>query len=181
MTFFKHWTKKQMARGIVGTVLLVLSVLVYTFISDYEAAKSETLDQATQQIEELRVDHLQQAQNTQSRIDEQLLQSSEEDVLKQDAQFRKDYSAFQVAIVDLVTGAESDTYTDEAKQALTDIGVSSSSLVSAYVPNNDLSSGLLYFIEQPTNVFEFTYTDGVIDTLTHVNTLDTQEIQVENE
>lgn len=181
MTFFKQWTKKQLALGIGLVVVLVLTVVAYTLVTDYEDAKSTALSQVEAQLNDLKIEHRNEAQSTQVRMDEQLLQSSDEGLLTQDAQFRQKYIQLQEAFLALVTAEESDAYVPEASETLIAEGVGSDRIVSLYVDDESVSSGLAYVMGQPTKVFAFTYTDGVIDTFTHVADLDSQQVQIETE
>lgn len=177
---FKKWTKTQVAIGVTLGIVLILSVLVYTFVSDYENAKANTLAQATVEINDLKGKQQQLAQNDQSRIDEQLIQSSQDDVLTKDAQFRQDYRELQQTFLSIVTDDEGDAYTKEVQDAVLKEDIKKTALVSLYVTDNDLHSGMVYYLGQPTHAFHFTYTDGVVTEMEHVNELTTHAVQIED-
>lgn len=181
MTVLKNWTKTQVAIGITLLVVLTLCVLAYTFVTDYENAKQNTLAFAQEQIKDVTANQQTEAMNRQTRLDEQLIQANEENALTTDAQFRQDYQALQQHLMTLVTTDEGEGYTKEAKDAVNAVGVAEDVFVSVYVNGTDLSTGTVYYLGQTTQVFHFTYTDGIVTEMTFVETVDTRAVQLVNE
>lgn len=177
MLFFRQWTKKQIAAGSVLLVVLLVVLFGYTFIADFEYAKSHTYQTMGEEITQEEAQQQQLVEQLHAQLDDQLLQSSEDSPVVRDAQFRDDFQTLQTIFIDLMIG-ENAAYIEEVKTTFDEQNVSPSSLVSVYVDSTDMTNGYVYFIGNGLHVFSFTYEDGQVTGLTPIQEGQMEQIQV---
>ena len=181
MKLFKQWTNGQMITGVVLVILLGVLLLAQSFISDYENAKQQTIQQATSETTELNTAFQEEAGNAQARVDEQLRASSDDSPLTKDVKVRDDYIEIQRILFELGVTADAESITPKAMDAFKAQLVPEAFLLSVYIQEDDPRSGTAYYIGDSTVAFQYTYTDGRIDTLEHIGTFETQEVGIVEE
>lgn len=179
MTHFKDWTKGQVLLGVIGVILLLLSIVAYSVISDYERVKDNTLTEMNQQIEIAQIQYVSEVESAQSRLDEQLLQSTNNNELTDDVAFRVAYIELQSVFYNVAYADSQAAFSDDALATYNSADIDEYSAITIYISDNELSSGTVYYVAEETHAFEYSYIDGVVTDLTPVGTYAMQNIIIE--
>lgn len=177
--FFKQWTTKNIVTFVIMVILLMLTVIASTFIADYENAKNEAIVDTEQLITDTQLSINKAENDAQAQLDEQLLQSSDDNALKADAIFRRDYTALYDNLNNIFLGTSEDNndlLPDEQRQALPNGFVT-----LMYVNDTDLTSGYVYVVGPETAVYTFEAADNAITALNYKTTVDMGNVQIVQE
>lgn len=180
MEMFRDWTRKQMIIGGVLLGLLFLILFINAFISDYESTKVALYEQGTQAIEEYEANYWVDRQTEHAVLDEKLLQSSEEGILKEDVKRRNAYADLQTAFQAVGSGETSDIVSEDVASELQPAHVGTPNPAFVYVKGDDISQGVVHYIGQPSYAYRYTYTDGKVDSLEYIGQYEMNEIAFEN-
>jgi len=178
--FFRRWTKGQMTLGAVLIVVFVAVLMVYTFIADFEYAKSNTYSSMGDAITEEESRQQQLVSQLHAQLDEELIQSSENSPVVEDAQFRDQFETLQTTFIQMMNN-EDGNYTEDVKTVFDEQEVNPSSFVSIYVTSPDMSSGHVYFVSDAVDVFSFTYEEEQLTELNHEQTTQFEQVEIVEE
>ena len=131
---FIHWTKKQKMIGIVLSVITILNILAYGFVSDYDTYKEEVVLQNERAMIDLQENRLSEGILREQELDAKIMSDYSDSKLIQEVAARASYEAIHEKVQ--MEEIESQPFI-------------------VYGIGNDTSSGLVQYLTRPVEVYSF--------------------------
>lgn len=176
--FFKDWTKQQIMLGIGLIVGILITSLMYLFVTDYEESKTQTIEQGTEEVMNRIVTYQETNITNETRINEHLRVASEDTMLTDNLAFREEFNALQQTMMTLAVNPEEVDVSAEVIEATDQDTIVNSTGAIVYLDNHTLESGTVYYMGPVTQKYAFTYNEGRIQSMELIGELNTQQVRI---
>lgn len=181
---FSNWSKNEIATNIFMLIGVIITSLIFLFISDYDSSKEEVIRQANSEANAMNMEYVESHMNAELRVNEQLKMSSTSTTLTKDLEFRENFQQLQNDLTSIIGGEEFVSETvipPTVMKVAEEEGIISSHTVFAFLDKDDVSSGTVYYIGHTTKKFTFRYEHDVVQSLELVKEYETQQVDIVEE